>query len=250
MDLGEELKIEAEPLKKLMKEALGDKVEEMIVSNRMVDSLSVLTMSEQRLPADMERTMKVVAETAEIRQSLSDVFHAGMQRSTQQRDSSPQQQRDNQPPVARPSARQERGKERGERKKERKEEGERRRSEQEEKGREERESVRKGERGKGEEREAEEGGGEQVEKHVTGWTQVRRKKRRKMVQIFVKANGSKATPMEVNLTDDKVEDMMRQIQRDEDVYVTLNGKVLRRNEKLKSCGVSDGCTIQVTSRMR
>ena len=28
------------------------------------------------------------------------------------------------------------------------------------------------------------------------------------------------------------------------------GKVLRRNEKLKSCGVTDGCTIQVTSRMR
>ena len=32
--------------------------------------------------------------------------------------------------------------------------------------------------------------------------------------------------------------------------MTLNGKVLRRNEKLRSCGVSDGCTIQVTSRMR
>ena len=28
------------------------------------------------------------------------------------------------------------------------------------------------------------------------------------------------------------------------------GKVLRRNEKLKSSGVSDGCTIQVTSRLR
>ena len=28
------------------------------------------------------------------------------------------------------------------------------------------------------------------------------------------------------------------------------GKVLRRDEKLKSCGVTDGCTIQVTSRLR
>ena len=57
--------------------------------------------------------------------------------------------------------------------------------------------------------------------------------------------------MEVSLTDDKVEDVMRQIQKDdEDVYVTMNGKVLRRDEKLKSCGVSDGCTIQVTSRVR
>ena len=71
-----------------------------------------------------------------------------------------------------------------------------------------------------------------------------------MVQILVKVNGSKATPMEVNLTDDKVEDVMRRIQKDEDAYVTMQGKVLRTSEKLKSCGVTDGCTIQVTSRMR
>ena len=71
-----------------------------------------------------------------------------------------------------------------------------------------------------------------------------------MAQIFVQVNGSKATPMEVNLTDDKVEDVMRQIQEDKDVYVTMHGKVLRRNENLKSCGVSDGCTIQVMSKMR
>ena len=43
---------------------------------------------------------------------------------------------------------------------------------------------------------------------------------------------------------------MRQVQRDEDAYVTMQGKVLRASEKLKSCGVTDGCTIQVTSRMR
>ena len=71
-----------------------------------------------------------------------------------------------------------------------------------------------------------------------------------MIQIFVKVDGSKVAPMEVGLTDDKVEDVMRQIQKDEDVYVTLHGRVLRRNEKLKSCGVADGCMIQVTSRMR
>ena len=71
-----------------------------------------------------------------------------------------------------------------------------------------------------------------------------------MAQIFVKVNGSKVTPMEVNLTDDKVEDVMRQIQKDEDVYVTMHGKVLRRDEKLKSCEITDGCTIQVTSRLR
>ena len=54
----EELKIEPESLRELMKEALGDKVEEVIVSNRMVDSLRVLTMSEHGLSANMERIMK------------------------------------------------------------------------------------------------------------------------------------------------------------------------------------------------
>ena len=55
-----------------------------------------------------------------------------------------------------------------------------------------------------------------------------------MVRIFLKVDEAKVTPMEVSLTDDKVEDVMRQIQQDEDVYVTMHGKVLRRNEKLKS----------------
>ena len=100
-------------------------------------------------------------------------------------------------------------------------------------------------------RKEDEKGDSKVVKDVTGWTVVTRNKRqRKMAQIFVKVNGSKATPMEVNLTDDKVEDVIRQIQKDEDVYVTMHGKVLRRDEKLKSCEVTDGCTIQVTSRLR
>ena len=38
--------------------------------------------------------------------------------------------------------------------------------------------------------------------------------------------------MDVNLTDDKVENVTRRVQNDEDVYVTMQGKVLRR----KSCG--------------
>ena len=120
-----------------------------------------------------------------------------------------------------------------------------------EKEKEERER-RKSERGKKEERRgAEEEGHKEVKKDVTDWTVVtRNKKKRKMIQIFVKVDGSKVTPMEVSLTDGKVEDVMRQIQKDEDVYVTMHGKALRRNEKLKSCGVTDGCTIQVTSRMR
>merc|ERR1711953_1609179 len=42
----EELKAEFEPLTKLMKEVLGDKVEKVIISSRMADSPCVLTTSE------------------------------------------------------------------------------------------------------------------------------------------------------------------------------------------------------------
>ena len=85
---------------------------------------------------------------------------------------------------------------------------------------------------------------------MTGWTEVTRKKRRKTVQIFVKVDGSKVTPMEVSLTDDKVEDNLRQVQNDEDVYVTMHGRMLKKSERLRSYGVTDGCTIQVTNRKR
>ena len=42
---------------------------------------------------------------------------------------------------------------------------------------------------------------------MTDWTEVTRKKRKKMVQIFVKVDGSRVTPMEVSPADDKVEDV-------------------------------------------
>ena len=42
-------------------EALGDKVEEVIVNDRIVDSLCVLMMSEHSLSADMEHIMKAQA---------------------------------------------------------------------------------------------------------------------------------------------------------------------------------------------
>ena len=84
------------------------------------------------------------------------------------------------------------------------------------------------------------------------WTMVTRSKKQRMktVQIFVKVDGSKVIPMEVSLTDDKVEDAMRRTQKDEDAHVTMQGKVPRTREKLKSSGITDGCTIQVTSRTR
>ena len=173
-----------------------------------------------------------------------------MQRSTQQPSGS-QQHRSTQQRNQAVQGREGRKAEKGEKGEKEEKKGTREENKRKKGGQVEKEKGRKGERGKKEGgREAEEEECKQVEKDVTGWTEVTRKMKRKTVQIFVKMNGSMATPMEVNLTNDKVEDVLRQVQNDEDVYVTMQGQALRMSDELKSCGVTDGCTIQVTSRLR
>ena len=69
-----------------------------------------------------------------------------------------------------------------------------------------------------------------------------------MVQLFVKVDGMKTVAMEVSL-EEKVQKILNTVSgSDRDVYVMCEGRILRN--KLKSCGVRDGNTVQVMSRMR
>ena len=200
-----------------MKEALGDKVEEVIVNDRIVDFLCVLTMSEHSLSADMERIMKAQAPR-------DNLMHFANR--SQQQLQAAQQER-------------EEGRKKSEKVEEKEWEtvvGRRRKEEKRERMPDRREKV--GTQ-KGEEK-----GDARVEKAVTDAE----------IQIFVKADGAKAVAMEVSL-DAQVRDVARSVlssgsEYDQDMYVVSDGRVLKGNEELGNCGVRDGSTVQVVRRLR
>ena len=155
----EELKAEFEPLAELTKEVLGDKVEEEIVDDRTVDSLHVLTTSGHGLHVDMDRVMKAQVPLDSGSQRMH--FASGSQQEREERkEESEKVEGEEWETVV------------GKRRKKGERDQERRK--------------------KGKEREAEEGGSEQVKKDVMDWTVVSgSKKRKKMVQIYVKVNGGR-----------------------------------------------------------
>ena len=99
------------------------------------------------------------------------------------------------------------------------------------------------------------------------WTVVTRRTRQKRseekrnsesgdstIQIFVKVDGCNVLPQEMS-PNDKVVDVVRRIRcsvrcESRDVYVTSGGRVLRRSEELRSCGVVDGSTLFMSERLR
>ena len=225
----EELNTEFEPLAELTEGVLGDKGEKVIASDRIVDSPCILTTSEYGWSAKMERIIEAQAlrdnsmTSHMVPKKTMEVNPAAWERQHKQQQQQQQCESSKHQPTKK-STRQERW-------------GERKEEERDQEGR------------KEEEKEAEDGG-EQVEKDVTGWTEVTRNKRKKMVQIFVKVDGRKTVAMEVS-PEDKVQKILKTVSgSDQDVYVTSGGRILRRDEKLKSCEVTDGCTVEVTSRTR
>ena len=77
------------------------------------------------------------------------------------------------------------------------------------------------------------------------------RKNRQMVQIVVKVDGSKIFPLMVSPRDE-VDDVMRRILNNgkSDVYMTREGRALRRSDELRSSGVDGGSTMQIMNMMR
>ena len=79
-------------------------------------------------------------------------------------------------------------------------------------------------------------------------------KRSRTIQIFVKVDGTNTVPMKVS-PKDRVHDVVKKILKtasgsDHDVYVTCEGRTLRKDDELKSGGVRVGSTVQIVRRTR
>ena len=135
----------------------------------------------------------------------------------------------------------------------------------------ERRNIEVREEGKRRRKEGEEGGSKVVEAE-TDWVTVKRRteqrrqqgrdeasvksdgKRFRTIQIFVKVDGYKAFPLAVSLSDN-VADVVIRIpssaqDNKRDVHMRCGGRVIRRSDDLKNCGIGDGSTVQAMNRMR
>ena len=70
------------------------------------------------------------------------------------------------------------------------------------------------------------------------------------IEIFVKVDGCKVFPLNVSLGHNFGDVVIRAYENKRDVSMTCEGRVIRRSDDLKNCGISDGSTVQVMSRMR
>ena len=77
-----------------------------------------------------------------------------------------------------------------------------------------------------------------------------KKQKKRVVQIFVKVDGTKTVLREVS-PEDKVQKILNDRSgSDQDVYAMCEGRMLRQDDAMTSCGVRDESTIQIMSRMR
>ena len=70
-------------------------------------------------------------------------------------------------------------------------------------------------------------------------------------QIFVKVDNLLALMMDVS-SNDKISDVVRRRvgYGKQDVFATCEGRILRKDDELKSCGVRGGSTVQIVRRTR
>ena len=76
----------------------------------------------------------------------------------------------------------------------------------------------------------------------------------KIFQIFVKVPSSAVMILDAThsrTVEDQVQDVSSKLKHETgDTYLTFEGTELRGRDELKGCGSRDGCTVQITSKLR